>query len=165
MICPALCTTHGIGDSHIPPIFPSHNDIVDQMPVLRAGVHPGCLLQIGRWKTKLGIRKLCLAQVWRSRRPLLLHFPVPCLPSTPSQEVQSCLTLLINSPRIISLSVAGTAEITYLKFLQNLSFVSSVLVMVCVWALIMVANFFTWWSGSLIVGGQANLPPSEVLRV
>ena len=44
MISPAFCTTHDLLDSHIPPISLSHNDIVDQMPVLRAGVHPGCLV-------------------------------------------------------------------------------------------------------------------------
>ena len=44
MICPAFCTTHDPRDPHIPSISPSHDDIVDQMPGLRAEVHPGCLV-------------------------------------------------------------------------------------------------------------------------
>ena len=35
---------HSPHDSHIPPTSSSHNDIVDQMPVLWMGVHPGCLV-------------------------------------------------------------------------------------------------------------------------
>ena len=42
---PAFCTTHSLCDFHIPPISPSYNDIVDQMPVLRVGEWP-----IVHWK-------------------------------------------------------------------------------------------------------------------
>ena len=54
MICPAFCTTHSLGDSHIPPIAPSHNDIVDQMSVLRMWLHPGCLVASGEAEYGIG---------------------------------------------------------------------------------------------------------------
>ena len=72
-------------------------------------------LRVGRWNTMLVIRRLCLAQVWRSSKPLLLHFPVPCLSSTLSQEALSGPTLALKSLRTMSLFAAGTVQITFLK--------------------------------------------------
>ena len=45
MVSPAFCTTLGPRDSHILLISRSRNDIVDQMTVFRAGVHPGYLVE------------------------------------------------------------------------------------------------------------------------
>ena len=58
----------------------------------------------------LVIRRLCLAQVRRSSRPSLLHFPVPCLLSTSSQEALFCPTLALKSPRMMSLSAVEKME-------------------------------------------------------
>ena len=44
MICLAFCTTRSPCNSYISPISPSHNNIVDQMPVLGEGEHTGCLV-------------------------------------------------------------------------------------------------------------------------
>ena len=44
VISPAFSTTHGLSDPKILQISPSCNDIVDQMPVLRLGMHPWCLV-------------------------------------------------------------------------------------------------------------------------
>ena len=44
MICPGFGTTHDLDDSQIPPIYPSHSDIVDQMLVLRTGMYLVCLV-------------------------------------------------------------------------------------------------------------------------
>ncbi len=41
--------------------------------------------------------------IWRSSRPLLLQFPTPCFPITPSQAVLSEPTLALKSPRMMSL--------------------------------------------------------------
>ena len=73
------------------------------------------LLWVERQNTVLVIRRLCLAQVWRSSRLLLLYFPVQCLPSTPSQEALSRPTLALKSLRMMILSAVGTAGITYSK--------------------------------------------------
>ena len=40
MVCPTFCTTHGLGYSDVLSISLPDDDIVDKMPVLRAGVHP-----------------------------------------------------------------------------------------------------------------------------
>ena len=58
----------------------------------------------------------------------------------------------------MSLSTAGITEITYSKSSQNLSFVLSVLIMVKASVLMMVANFFPWWNGSLIIMRQSFIP-------
>ena len=130
MICLTFCATNGLGDSQIPPISLAHNDIVDQMPVLWEGVHPGCLVQIGSLNRVLVIKRLCLVRVWRNSRPLLLHFWSRVYPVLLSQEALSCPTLASKSPRMKSLSAAGTAEITYSKYSYNLFFVSSVLIII-----------------------------------
>ena len=41
MVSPTLCSTHGIGYSDILPVFFSDNDVVDEMPVFRPGMHQG----------------------------------------------------------------------------------------------------------------------------
>ena len=70
----------------------------------------------------LVIRRLCLVQVQRSSRPWLLHFLVPCLSSTPSQEVMSCPILALKSPRMKSLSAVGTSRDNIFKVFIKLVF-------------------------------------------
>lgn len=51
MTSPAFCTTYGLCHSHVAPApFPG-DDIINQVPLLMAGMHPGCLLRFGRRKT------------------------------------------------------------------------------------------------------------------
>ena len=56
----------------------------------------------------LVISSSCSVQVWSSRRPLLLQWPAPYSPTTPSQET----TLALKSPRMMSLS-AGVYGVTW----------------------------------------------------
>ena len=64
------------------------------------------LLRFGRQKTVLVISRSCSAHFLRSRRPLLLHFPISSDSITPSQVCWSVTTLSV------SLSVRGFAEKT-----------------------------------------------------
>ena len=68
-------------------------------------------------KTVLVINKSCSAHFLRSRRPLLLHLLTPSEPITPSQVWWSVPTLALKSPRRMSLSVRGVAEIILPKAL------------------------------------------------
>ena len=43
VICPTVCTTHSFSHSDILSVLPSHYDIVNEMPVFGARVHPCCL--------------------------------------------------------------------------------------------------------------------------
>ena len=74
-----------------------------------------------------------------SRRPLLLHLPTPSEPIFPFQVWLSVPTLTLKSPRRMSLSVRGVAEIILSNSSWNLSFTSSGLVIVGAWALTMIA--------------------------
>ena len=78
---------------------------------LERGCIQDILFLLGRRKTVLVIRRSCSAHFLRSKRPLLLHFPTPSGPITPSQVWWSVPTLALKSPRRISLSVRGVAEI------------------------------------------------------
>ena len=69
------------------------------------------LFRFGSLKTVLIINKSCSEHFLRSRRPLLLHLPTPSEPITPSQVWWSVRTLALKSPRRMSLSVRGVAEI------------------------------------------------------
>ena len=60
MICPAFCTTHGPCDSHILPVSPSHDDIVDRMTVLRAVVHPGYFVTSREAEYSVGYLKILI---------------------------------------------------------------------------------------------------------
>ena len=81
----------------------------------------GCIhvvfLRVGRRKTVLVISNSCSAHFLKRRSPLLLHFPTPSDPITPSQVWWSVPTLALKSPRRMSLSVPGAAEITESKSL------------------------------------------------
>ena len=69
-------------------------------------------------------------QVYRSRRPLLLHLPVPCWPVTPDHVWWSVPTRALKSPRMMSFSDFGTAAISASSCLYNWSFTSSGFVIV-----------------------------------
>ena len=82
-------------------------------------VDRGCIQDVLFWfgslKTVLVITKSCSAHFLRSRRPLLLHLPTTSEPITPSQVWRSIPTLALKSPRRMSLSVRGVAEIIFYK--------------------------------------------------
>ena len=78
---------------------------------VRVHVRDGC------WGDSEGLKK---------QYTIAVAFLLPCLSSTPSQGELSCLNLALKSPRMISLSTAGKAEITYSKTSEYLSFVSYV---------------------------------------
>ena len=63
----------------------------------------GCIhvvfLRVGRRKTVLVISNSCSAHFFKRRSPLLLHFPTPSDPITPSQVWWSVPTLALKSPR------------------------------------------------------------------
>ena len=63
----------------------------------------GCIhdvfLPVGRRKAVLVISSSCSAHFLKRRRPLLLHFPTPSVPITPSQLWWSVPTLALKSPR------------------------------------------------------------------
>ena len=80
------------------------------------------LFRFGSIKTVLVINRSCSAHFLRSRRPLLLHLPPPSEPITPSQVWKSVPTPALNSPRRISLSVRGIAEIVLAKVIIELIF-------------------------------------------
>ena len=84
------------------PVLPLHYDIVNEMLFLR----------VGRRKTVLVISNACSAHFLKRRSPLLLHFPTPSDPITPSQVWWSVPTVALKSLRRMSLSVRGAAEIT-----------------------------------------------------
>ena len=63
----------------------------------------------------LVINKSCSAHFHRSRRHLLLHLPTPSEPITPSEVWWYVPTLALKSPRKMSLSVLGVAEIILSK--------------------------------------------------
>ena len=56
-------------------------------------------LRAGRRKTVLMISNSCSAHFLKRRSPLLLHFPTPSDPITPSQVWWSVPTLALKSPR------------------------------------------------------------------
>ena len=76
----------------------------------------GCIhdvwLRGSRRKTVLVISSPCSAHFFKRRRPLLLPFPIPSVPVTLSHVWWSVATLALKSPRRMSLSVRGVAEIT-----------------------------------------------------
>ena len=69
----------------------------------------GCIhdvfLRVGRRTTGLVISNSCSAHFLKRRSPLLLHFPTPSDPITPSQVWWSVPTLALKSPRRMNLSV------------------------------------------------------------
>ena len=69
-------------------------------------------------------------QVCRSRRPLLLNWPVPCWPIPPDHVSWSVPTQALKSRRMISLSDLGTAAISASSCSYNWSFTSSGIVIV-----------------------------------
>ncbi len=54
MICPTLCSTHGLGRSDILPIPFPDNDVINEMPVLGTRMHPRCFLSSGQAKDCVG---------------------------------------------------------------------------------------------------------------
>ena len=85
----------------------------------------GCIhvvfLRVGRRKTVLVISNSCSAHFLKRRSPLLLHFPTPSDPITPSQVWWSVPTLALKSPRRMGLSVRGAAEVTYHGISANIT--------------------------------------------
>ena len=71
----------------------------------------GCIhvvfLRVGRRKTVLVISNSCSAHFLKRRSPLLLHFPTPSDPITPSQVWWAVPTKATKSPRMMCLSVRG----------------------------------------------------------
>ena len=143
------------------------DDIVDEMSVLRARMHPRRPGYVTGGEAE---DRVCHQQVtpWRSSRPLLLQLPTPCFPMTHSQAALTQPTLALSS-RMMNLSALGTVEMTAFK---SSSLISSGLVMAGhTEALTRVANFFPCQRGSLIVisrsfapfGGPASLPTSVAL--
>ena len=53
VVHPAVSTTHGFGQSHVPPVLGPGDDIVNEMPVPRAGMHPCCL--VAGWQAEHGV--------------------------------------------------------------------------------------------------------------
>ncbi len=53
MVCPTVSATHYFGHSHILPVLCSGNDVVDEVPVLGARMHPRRL--VASWKAKHGV--------------------------------------------------------------------------------------------------------------
>ena len=47
MVRPTFRPTHGLCDHHILSVPLPNNDVVQRMPMLGAGVHPGCLVTVG----------------------------------------------------------------------------------------------------------------------
>ena len=113
VICPAVCITHSLCHSYILSICSPHNDMKCQCS--DRGCIQGVLFLFGSLKSVLVINKSCSAHLLRSMRPLLLHFPTPYEPITPSQVWWSVLTLALKSPKRISLSVRGVTEIILSK--------------------------------------------------
>ena len=108
MICPAVCSTHGLG--HSDSVFHPHNDIVSCQCLDRGCLHD-VLLRFGSQKTVLVISRSYSSHFLRSRIPLLLHLPMSSHPIIPSQVWWSVPTLALKSPRRMSLSVRGVVEI------------------------------------------------------
>ena len=44
MVCPTVCTAHCLGHSQVLPVLSPDDDIVSEIPVLGAKVHPRCLV-------------------------------------------------------------------------------------------------------------------------
>ena len=95
------------------------------MPCLERGCIHDVFLRVGRRKTVLVISNSCSAHFLKRRSPLLLHFPTPSDPITPFQVWWSVPTLSLKSPKRISLSVRGAAEVTESRSSYNLSLTSS----------------------------------------
>ena len=66
---------------------------------LERGCIHDVLLQVGRRKTVLVISSSCSAHFVKRRKSLLLHFPTPSVPITPSQVWWSVPTIALKSPR------------------------------------------------------------------
>ena len=70
MICPAVRTTHSFSDADILSVFSSDNDIVNEVSLFWAGMHPRCLLS--SWEAGVCVKMVfvisrsCSAQVCRS---------------------------------------------------------------------------------------------------
>ena len=78
------------------------------MPVLfRTGMLPECFVSTSITEVD---KISCSAHFLRSKRPLLLHFPTPSGPITPSQVWWPVPTLALKSPRRISLSLYGELQ-------------------------------------------------------
>ena len=87
-------------------------NIVDEMPVFGARVHPRSLVWVGRRKTVLVISSLCSVHFLKRRRPLLLHLPTPSALITPSQVWWSVPTLALKSRGGWVFVCPGVAEIS-----------------------------------------------------
>ena len=105
VIWPTVCATHSL--RHSDPVCPSfalHYGIVNEMPVF--GARRGCIhdvfLRVVRRKTVLIISNSYCAHFLKRRRPLLLYFPTPSAPITPSQVWWSVPSLALKSPRRMS---------------------------------------------------------------
>ena len=81
VICPTICTTHSVCHSDILSVLPSPK----RCQCLERGFIHDVFLRVGRRKTVLVISNSCSAHFLKRRRPLLLHFPTPSNPITPSQ--------------------------------------------------------------------------------
>ena len=111
VICPAVCTTHSLCHSNILSIC----SLSMRCKCLDRGCIQHVLFRFGSLKTALVINTSCSAHFLRSRRPLLLHLPTPSEPITLSQVWWSVPTLALKSPRRMSLSERGVAEIILSK--------------------------------------------------
>ena len=94
VICPTVCTTHSLCHSDILPVLPSHYYTIRCQCLIH-----DVLLTFGRRKTVLVFRNSCSAHFLKRRSPLLLHFPTPSDPITPSQIWWSVPILALKSPR------------------------------------------------------------------
>ena len=83
MVGLAVCATRRLGFPHVPPVLCPDNDIVDEMPVLGAGLHQyDVFLRFGRRNTVSMMARSLAVQILSKRRPLQVHFPPPYFPMT-----------------------------------------------------------------------------------
>ena len=94
MVCPVVCATHCLALSFL---------LVMTKSIKCQCMERGCIHDVlfrwGRRNTVFVMSNSCSTQVLSSNSPLLLHFPTPFFPRTPSQVTWSVSTLALKFPR------------------------------------------------------------------
>lgn len=108
-------------DPYILPIPSTDNYVNHGMPVLGVSIHPLSLIAGKKTKTVLVINSSRSAQAW-SKRPLLLQWPILCLPRTSSQEALSEPTCIEITKHNKHVSFWDSSRVKILWFMQTTDF-------------------------------------------
>lgn len=108
-------------DPYILPVPSPNNYVNNEMPVLGARIHPWRLIVGRKTKTVVVISSSRSAQAW-SKRPLLLQWPILCLPRTSSQEALSEPTRIEITKYNKHVSFWDSGRVKILWFMQTTDF-------------------------------------------